>query len=554
VKFWNELDAWQLPGPAKFLLRVRTLAMQPSGGMCLLLPDPMPQGVLEAAADFVRVETGLRVMVVDVSEGTGQRGPAHWLAARSAVDAIGIRSAADFLDEPDLFDAVFIVHGLSRKDWRGWANFVRLLRAEARTARAAAPAVIVVPPVNIPQQEIHAVFGRDSLTWTGRIGRLDTEMMVARATMWSADDDLASRAAAACVAEVSGWDLHMARALSSLSVERRLNPLDDMRPQVAEWEDIHPTWENGLVDLWDGGPFEHSLSLIRRGREADVLRRIWRARVRVVFPFIEQVRSAVTRRFRNELLADGPVVKTFNSGKTVTLTDPEQFEFWDIHNRLKRLVPEQGASFLWLCYRIRNNLAHMDPATVEHLISISRYWEENSHSYLDDCHGWDWPRCGQKLMVLVGPSGAGKSTWAGQNCDIGSVVSSDAIRERLFGSIDAAGDQEPVFDMLRQETIRLLAAGRTAVIDATNLDSRHRIANAMIAPPDMRVEYVIVDRPMDQKVATQGWRASKPWLMAKHAKDFEAALPQILARDGLRHVELRDGGMSGEKRPTNNPE
>jgi predicted kinase len=285
-----------------------------------------------------------------------------------------------------------------------------------------------------------------------------------------------------------------------------------------------------------------------------VLRRIWRAQVRVVFPFIEQVRSAVTRRFRNELLADGPVVKTFNSGKTVTLTDPEQFEFWDIHNRLKRLVPEQGASFLWLCYRIRNNLAHMDPATVEHLISISRYWEENSHSYLDDCHGWDWPRCGQKLMVLVGPSGAGKSTWAGQNCDIGSVVSSDAIRERLFGSIDAAGDQEPVFDMLRQETIRLLAAGRTAVIDATNLDSRHRIANAMIAPPDMRVEYVIVDRPMDQKVATQGWRASEPWLMAKHAKDFEAALPQILARDGLRHVELRDGGMSGEKRPTNNPE
>jgi predicted kinase len=519
VKLWNELDVWQLPGTAKFLSRVKMLATQPSGGMCLLLPDPMPEGVLEAAADSVRVETGLRVMVLDVSGGTGQRGPAHWLAARSAVDAIGIRSAADFLDEPDLADVVFIVHGLSRKDWRAWANFVRLLRAEARTVRVAAPAVIVVPPVNIPQQEIQAVFGRDSLSWMGRIGRLDTEMMVARASMWS-------------------------------DVERRLNSLDDLRPQVAGWEDIHPTWENGLIDLWDGGPFEHSLSLICRGREADVLRRIWRAQVRVVFPFIERVRAAVTRRFRNELLADGPVVKTFNNGKTVTLSDPERFEFWDIHNRLRRLVPEPEASFLWLCYRIRNNMAHMDFATVEHLVSISKYWEENSHRYLDDCHGWDWPRCGQKLMVLVGPSGAGKSTWAARNCDIGSVVSSDAIRERLFGSIDAAGDQEPVFDTLRQETIRLLASGRTAVIDATNLDPRHRIANAMIAPPDMRVEYVVVDRPMDQKVATQGWRASKPWLIAKHAKDFEEALPQILARDGLQHVEIRDLRMSGGKGTT----
>ena len=83
-------------------------------------------------------------------------------------------------------------------------------------------------------------------------------------------------------------------------------------------------------------------------------------------------------------------------------------------------------------------MAHMDPAAVEHLVGISRHWEDNSHRYLDDCHGWEWPRCGQKLVVLVGPSGAGKSTWAARNYDAGSIVSSDAIREHIFGSLDAA--------------------------------------------------------------------------------------------------------------------
>ena len=537
---WDELSAWKLPGPAKFLAGISTRVRQQVGAACILMPDPMPDGIVAAIMASIAEDSGARVIEADLSGGLGSRGPAHWLAAHAAVDGLGIRSAADFLDEPGLSGAVFIVHGIPRREWRAWSGFIRLLRAEATRDRMISPVILVIPPANVVPQEITAVFARATHRWQGRVGQLDTEIMVAQAMRWPDDDTVATRAAAACIVEVAGWNLELVAALSAMPIEVQLDPVQALRPHSAGLEDHFPTWENRLVDMWDGAPFVHALSLIARGREVDVTRRVWRSQVRILFPFLEQVRGAVARTYRTELLADGDVVKTYPGGTTTRISDPEGFEIRDMHYRLKYLLPEREVSFLWVCYRMRNQMAHMKAVAVDQIIKASQYWEENSGQYLTDCHGWDWPRCGQRLTVLVGPSGAGKSTWAAANCEPASVVSSDAIRQRIFGSLENAGDQSPVFEMLREETIRLLSGGRNAVIDATNLEAKHRVSNAMLAPGDMKVEYVVIDRPIEEKEATRGWRKEKPWLIAAHSKLFEESLGNILNGDALEHVTVRD--------------
>jgi predicted kinase len=83
---------------------------------------------------------------------------------------------------------------------------------------------------------------------------------------------------------------------------------------------------------------------------------------------------------------------------------------------------------------------------------------------------------GAALVLLIGASGSGKSTFAARHFAPDVVVSSDQLRGLLSGD---AGDQqasEVAFDRLHEWLDARLAAGRLAVIDATNTDWMRRAA------------------------------------------------------------------------------
>jgi len=78
------------------------------------------------------------------------------------------------------------------------------------------------------------------------------------------------------------------------------------------------------------------------------------------------------------------------------------------------------------------------------------------------------------LVVLVGAAGSGKSTLAARLFAADEVLSSDAYRGIVAGD---EGDQRATkvaFSILHQELDRRLAAGRTTVVDATNVTSYAR--------------------------------------------------------------------------------
>lgn len=142
--------------------------------------------------------------------------------------------------------------------------------------------------------------------------------------------------------------------------------------------------------------------------------------------------------------------------------------------------------------------------------------------------------------MLVGPSGAGKSTYARTNYAGETIVSSDAIREELSGAGGMAGSQDAVFAAVRDRAKAALAAGKTVVIDATNLRRSDRLMNTDLVPEDIPIEYVVIDRPMAEKERDGGWRLEKPQLLSTHAKMFEAELSDILAGDNRGNVTVLD--------------
>lgn len=88
----------------------------------------------------------------------------------------------------------------------------------------------------------------------------------------------------------------------------------------------------------------------------------------------------------------------------------------------------------------------------------------------------------QRFVMLVGISGSGKTTYAKHFVDTKAqegeeivILSSDAIREELYGDASIQRDPSKVFELMNQRTFNEIKAGRSVIYDATNLISARRV-------------------------------------------------------------------------------
>lgn len=87
----------------------------------------------------------------------------------------------------------------------------------------------------------------------------------------------------------------------------------------------------------------------------------------------------------------------------------------------------------------------------------------------------------QRFIMLVGISGSGKTTYAkhfvetkAQEGEEIVILSSDDIREEIYGDASIQKDPARVFAILNERTFNELKAGRSVIYDATNLIGSRR--------------------------------------------------------------------------------
>lgn len=82
------------------------------------------------------------------------------------------------------------------------------------------------------------------------------------------------------------------------------------------------------------------------------------------------------------------------------------------------------------------------------------------------------------FYMIVGIAGSGKSTlYEEQYAHAGMVyVSSDAIREEVFGDANDQSHNAEVFEIMKQRTLQALRGHKDVFYDATNLSAKRRIA------------------------------------------------------------------------------
>lgn len=161
------------------------------------------------------------------------------------------------------------------------------------------------------------------------------------------------------------------------------------------------------------------------------------------------------------------------------------------------------------------------------------------------------------LVVLVGPSGSGKSTFAARWFAASEVLSSDAFRARLGRGEADLGATRRAFAALHAALAARLAAGLTAVVDATNIglaDRRTVIRHAVRAgvPAIAIVLDIALDeclagdaarpaRHVDRSVIERQWNALRLQLDRPEpfAGDGFSAIHRLVGHTGTRSAVVR---------------
>lgn len=133
--------------------------------------------------------------------------------------------------------------------------------------------------------------------------------------------------------------------------------------------------------------------------------------------------------------------------------------------------------------------------------------------------------------LYMGLPASGKSTIAHKRLGNDAVIiDSDAVRERILGSINDQKHNSIVFDHMLKETCECLARGISVCYVATNLSSRRRIdllANLRKKFPDIEYNCYVIVTPIDvchERNSTREKRVPT-YVIDRMARQFEPPLP-----------------------------
>jgi len=134
------------------------------------------------------------------------------------------------------------------------------------------------------------------------------------------------------------------------------------------------------------------------------------------------------------------------------------------------------------------------------------------------------------LTILIGLPGAGKSTYCGTITDTENVVvlSTDDIREKMFGYTFNDTIKEGVFHALLEETVTNLKCQKNVILDTTYLNdgySRHIFLNAIREIiSDIHVKAVYFNTSLDECIRRNDTREGHRRVSENVIRDLHAEL------------------------------
>lgn len=143
------------------------------------------------------------------------------------------------------------------------------------------------------------------------------------------------------------------------------------------------------------------------------------------------------------------------------------------------------------------------------------------------------------LVVLIGPSGCGKSSFAREHFKSTEVLSSDFCRGLVSDDENSQEATNDAFDVLHYIARKRLAAGRLAVVDATNVQPEARKPLVVLAREFHTLPVAIVlnmpEKLCHERNQNRPDRQFGPHVVRNQSQQLRRSI-RGLEREGFRHV------------------
>jgi len=323
-------DPWELPSARAFLSEIEEVIGV--GGAIVTGGPSLPPG-LEAAIQ--RHFDGRRFVVERIDPLPGQL-PAEALARAFNVTA----DAAVLAQETRLGDhlAIIVAQEMEAAAFNGWHLFlVRFLKL--RAGQSGGLSLLLLTPRQ-PPAELGSL---PVVAWNGRLRRIDVAIWAELHAPLDRSEPLATLAEALAV-DVCGWRLDLAAEIARARRQDLLDPFGWLSGRVGQ---VEASTECKL----NGQGMACPLALCAQDHTEEVNRRIWKAQLKALFPWLEAHRQSVIDRHRKLLQIERRTA------------DPDQpdiaaLEFGGLVRQLRRHLGREELEWIECLAMIRNELAH----------------------------------------------------------------------------------------------------------------------------------------------------------------------------------------------------
>ena len=356
---------WRLPGPGRYLELVEE-HLRDGTSVLLRHPDNFPASLKDAVERRVADSDRWNWRTLDLGDEDGGEEPVRMLTQRFVVAPNGPPSVPQLMEADSCRDLVLWIDGLERRWWNEWTEFLVDYDRHARNAVAGHLLLCVHLVGDLAADNLPGLASVANCSWRNVVERHDALLFVAGLLRGDPRSGLLRNVRLALCTELAGTDGHLASQLAGAEIETLISPLSFLQ-DIARTRDLFrcpaaaATWEDGRSEYWDDSWRLNSCLAAAREQTREIRRRVWKAEIGVVFPFIEERRLEIVDVLR-------PLLKLPLNTEYGVIEEAEDLEIGQLRHCARISgVRGQVRRSLELLADMRHALAHLRPVNAEHL-------------------------------------------------------------------------------------------------------------------------------------------------------------------------------------------
>lgn len=369
---------WKLPGPSRFIETIQN-AINAGKNVLVLFPEHSPSHFLKVIKEPLSESSELAWSQFHSEEFTEEKSPTHFLIDKFVAQfpKNTLRNCANLCQQSQFQSRLICIDFFSEHAWQAWKKFLKEYEPACQEQPLLQRTLFLILlngslAINPPPANEYLI----PCCWDGFIDEID--MMVYSSSHLQSKEapSLHNRLKISILTQLSLWDPKLCLRLLKEPLQQLCEPSSMLKDfaQKRGWdqeignEDKNKLWYLGCLQKIEGQEQYHSAYLAQINADDEIKRRIWRAQIQVLFPYLEEQRQKFLKLL-------GPFLEVPNDINT-PLKDLRDLEFSHIVYQIKDKnisVPPKIWKSLNLLKKIRDCLAHFELAPTELLLDSNLF-------------------------------------------------------------------------------------------------------------------------------------------------------------------------------------